>query len=257
MPDGPRGTTSPCRFCCRASAERQNVIDRLREAGIQTTIHYPPTHRLSFYRDLYPNVSLPKTEDFAARELTLPLHPRMEAADVETVTRCLAEALEAEPGFAGAASFSEPPCRFFIELVREGVVMIVTTSSEDEGLGTAAERARRALDICLICMAVLFLGPLLLLVAAAVWLESGGPILFCQVRIGKGGADTSACTSSENFKPRRGERGQPSDAQEGSSAHVCRKHSRGYEARRVTSALERAERRHVDQWATSRKPSLR
>jgi dTDP-4-amino-4,6-dideoxygalactose transaminase len=87
------------------SAERQNVIDRLREAGIQTTIHYPPTHHLSFYRDLYPNVSLPKTEDFTARELTLPLHPRMEAADVETVTRCLAEALEAESGFAGAASF--------------------------------------------------------------------------------------------------------------------------------------------------------
>lgn len=86
------------------SVERQNIIDRLREAGIQTTIHYPPTHRLSFYRDLYPNVSLPKTEDFAARELTLPLHPRMEAADVETVTRCLAQALEAERGFAAAAS---------------------------------------------------------------------------------------------------------------------------------------------------------
>lgn len=87
------------------SVERQNVIDHLRAAGIQTTVHYPPTHRLSFYRDLYPNVSLPKTEDFTARELTLPLHPRMEAADVETVTRCLAEALEAEPGFAGAAPF--------------------------------------------------------------------------------------------------------------------------------------------------------
>jgi len=86
------------------SAERQTVIDRLREAGIQTTIHYPPTHRLSFYRGLYPNVSLPKTEDFAARELTLPLHPRLEAADVETVTRCLAEALGAEPGFATAAT---------------------------------------------------------------------------------------------------------------------------------------------------------
>lgn len=65
--------------------------------------------------------------------------------------------------------------------------MIVTTLSEDEDLGTAAEHVRRALDICLICLAVLFLGPLLLLVAAAVWLESRGPILFCQVRIGKGG----------------------------------------------------------------------
>ena len=65
--------------------------------------------------------------------------------------------------------------------------MIVTTLSETEGPGLAAERARRAIDICLVCLALLFLAPLLLLVAAAVWLESGGPVLFRQVRIGKGG----------------------------------------------------------------------
>lgn len=65
--------------------------------------------------------------------------------------------------------------------------MIVTTLFEDEGPGTVAERVRRALDICLVCLLVLFLGPLLLLIAAAVWLGSGGPILFRQVRIGKGG----------------------------------------------------------------------
>ncbi len=65
--------------------------------------------------------------------------------------------------------------------------MIVTTLSKAEGPGTAADRARRALDICLVCLALLFLAPLLLLVAAAVWLESRGPILFHQVRIGKGG----------------------------------------------------------------------
>lgn len=65
--------------------------------------------------------------------------------------------------------------------------MIVTTLSKAEGPGTAAERVRRALDICLVCLAVLCLAPLLLLVAAAVWLESGGPVLFRQVRIGKGG----------------------------------------------------------------------
>lgn len=65
--------------------------------------------------------------------------------------------------------------------------MTVMTLSEDDGPWTAVERLRRALDICLVCLAVLVLGPLLLLVAAAVWLESGGPVLFCQVRIGKGG----------------------------------------------------------------------
>ena len=33
------------------------VIDRLRKRGIQTTVHYPPIHRLTFYNDLYPDCS--------------------------------------------------------------------------------------------------------------------------------------------------------------------------------------------------------
>jgi len=56
---------------------RQTVVDRLRKLGIQTTVHYPPVHRLTFYNDLYPDSHLPRTEEFARRELTLPLHPRM------------------------------------------------------------------------------------------------------------------------------------------------------------------------------------
>jgi dTDP-4-amino-4,6-dideoxygalactose transaminase len=72
---------------------RQSLIDRLREAGIQTTVHYPPVHCLTFYNDLYSNMALPNTEDFAQRELTLPLHPGMTPADVEYVVSSLAVAL--------------------------------------------------------------------------------------------------------------------------------------------------------------------
>ena len=78
------------------ATSRQLVIDRLRKRGIQTTVHYPPVHRLTFYRDLYPDTSLPRTEDFARRELTLPLHPRMVQSDVERVVTSLAAALGAE-----------------------------------------------------------------------------------------------------------------------------------------------------------------
>ncbi len=78
------------------AASRQEVIDRLRDRGIQTTVHYPPVHRLTFYRGLHPDWSLPRTEEFARRELTLPLHPRMTLATVETVVRSLADALAAE-----------------------------------------------------------------------------------------------------------------------------------------------------------------
>ncbi len=75
------------------SCDRQAVIDHLRAKDIQTTVHYPAIHRLSFYRDLYPDVHLPRTEAFADHELTLPLHPRMEHDDVGRVTLALADAL--------------------------------------------------------------------------------------------------------------------------------------------------------------------
>jgi dTDP-4-amino-4,6-dideoxygalactose transaminase len=75
---------------------RQAIIDRLRERGIQTTVHYPPVHRLTFYKDLCPDSHLPRTEEFSRRELTLPLHPRMTPETVELVVNALAAALGAE-----------------------------------------------------------------------------------------------------------------------------------------------------------------
>jgi dTDP-4-amino-4,6-dideoxygalactose transaminase len=79
-----------------AGVERKDVIDHLRERGVQTTIHYPPVHQLSFYNELYPDTSLPRTEDFCSRELTLPLHPEMTAGDVVFVVNTLAAALSTE-----------------------------------------------------------------------------------------------------------------------------------------------------------------
>ena len=78
------------------AVNRQAVIDRLRKRGIQTTVHYPPVHRLTLYNDLYPDSHLPQTEEFARRELTLPLHPRMTPETVELVVNSLAAALGAE-----------------------------------------------------------------------------------------------------------------------------------------------------------------
>ncbi len=74
-------------------ADRQAVVNSLRERGVQTSFHYPPVHRLSYYQDRSPDVRLPHTEEFAARELTLPLHPKMEMWQVEFVVGSLAEAL--------------------------------------------------------------------------------------------------------------------------------------------------------------------
>ena len=69
-------------------------MDSLRRSGIQSSIHYPPVHSFSYYRRLYPGIVLPKTEEFCRRELSLPLHPALEVADVDRVVTHLREALE-------------------------------------------------------------------------------------------------------------------------------------------------------------------
>jgi dTDP-4-amino-4,6-dideoxygalactose transaminase len=79
-----------------AGTNRQEVIGKLRDNGIQTTIHYTPIHLMSLYRELFPAVRLPRTEDFAEREVTLPLHPRMDSETVERVATTLARAVQAE-----------------------------------------------------------------------------------------------------------------------------------------------------------------
>lgn len=76
-----------------AGADRGAVVDALRAEGIQTSVHYAPVHLFTLYRERCPGVSLPLTEEFARRELTLPLHPKMDGAQVEAVVRALARAL--------------------------------------------------------------------------------------------------------------------------------------------------------------------
>lgn len=86
-----------------AAGARQAVVDCLRDNGIQTTVHYPPVHRLTLYKDRWPANSLPRTEDFARREITLPLHPRMHPSTVAFVVDRLALALRAGAPIDAAA----------------------------------------------------------------------------------------------------------------------------------------------------------
>ncbi|MBC8509333.1 MAG: DegT/DnrJ/EryC1/StrS family aminotransferase [Anaerolineales bacterium] len=73
--------------------DRKAFIDELRGAGIQTSIHYPPIHQFSHYRKLFPDVSLPQTEDIAAREVTLPLYPSMTDEDVDFVVSAVKQTI--------------------------------------------------------------------------------------------------------------------------------------------------------------------
>jgi len=70
------------------------IADALRARRIQTTNHYPPAHLFSWHGKMWPMIRLPRTEDFAARELTLPLHPGLREEDVRYVVRTLAGILD-------------------------------------------------------------------------------------------------------------------------------------------------------------------
>jgi dTDP-4-amino-4,6-dideoxygalactose transaminase len=73
-----------------ANVDRMAVMGGLRDDEVQTSMHYPPIHNLSWYCERYSNIRLPITEAFARRELTLPLHAKMTSADVEHVLVSLA-----------------------------------------------------------------------------------------------------------------------------------------------------------------------
>jgi dTDP-4-amino-4,6-dideoxygalactose transaminase len=66
-------------------AERDHAADRLKAAGIQTSLHYSPIHWFSAFRRFVPGLSLPVTEAFASRELTLPLYPSLSDAQVDMI----------------------------------------------------------------------------------------------------------------------------------------------------------------------------
>lgn len=74
-----------------APLTRDELVRELHEARIGTTIHFAPVHGLSFYRA--DSRELPVSEDRARRVVSLPLHPRMSAEDVDDVAGELARLL--------------------------------------------------------------------------------------------------------------------------------------------------------------------
>ncbi|MEO9170421.1 MAG: DegT/DnrJ/EryC1/StrS family aminotransferase, partial [Candidatus Baltobacteraceae bacterium] len=67
---------------------RDDLIDRLREMNIGTSVHYIPTHLFSGYRSLEKK-PLPVTEALGRRLLSLPLYPAMGDEDVSDVLDAL------------------------------------------------------------------------------------------------------------------------------------------------------------------------
>ncbi len=75
------------------NVNRKQFIDLLRNARIQSSIHYPAIHHFSYYQKRYPGLSLPTTEDIANREVTLPLYPGMDDEAVQIVVSTVKDGL--------------------------------------------------------------------------------------------------------------------------------------------------------------------
>lgn len=88
---------------------RKGVVEKLAEAGVQTSHHYPPIHLFKLYRERFGcrQGQLPVTESFATREITLPLYSTMRTADVGYVATVVEDAVQnaaGKPSRMGRAS---------------------------------------------------------------------------------------------------------------------------------------------------------
>lgn len=75
--------------------DRAEVRRAMSDAGIGTSVHFPPLHQLSWFRDsatVGPS-GVAGAESMADRTLSLPLHPGLRDTDVDRVVDVLVEAL--------------------------------------------------------------------------------------------------------------------------------------------------------------------
>ena len=76
-------------------ANRLDFMEGMKAQGIQTSIHYPPIHTFTSFREGARGAEhLPVTNDVAAREVTLPLYPTLTDEQVQLVVEAARKSLE-------------------------------------------------------------------------------------------------------------------------------------------------------------------
>ena len=85
------------------AVEREHVRAALADRRIQTSVHYPPVHRFTAYRDARTR-SLPRTEAVADRIVTLPLFPALSNDQLELVCETLVSSVRSAGRRAPARS---------------------------------------------------------------------------------------------------------------------------------------------------------
>ncbi|MDH3601280.1 MAG: DegT/DnrJ/EryC1/StrS family aminotransferase, partial [Candidatus Tectomicrobia bacterium] len=76
---------------------RDHFMTFMKRKGVQTSIHYPPIHRFSYYQSSWSASDLPVTEEVGAREVTLPLYSGMERDQQQYVVQSIKEWVASAP----------------------------------------------------------------------------------------------------------------------------------------------------------------
>jgi len=74
--------------------DRQSFMSKLKEQGVQTSIHYPPVHLFSYYKKILAGSQargLNNSEEYGRRVVTLPMHPLLKKKDIRKICDCIEE----------------------------------------------------------------------------------------------------------------------------------------------------------------------
>jgi len=75
-------------------ADRKEIMGKMKEKGIQTSIHYPPFWEFTAYALTMKKSDAPVVAEICERELTLPLYPAMKTDQRQLVVSTLKEAVQ-------------------------------------------------------------------------------------------------------------------------------------------------------------------
>lgn len=74
-----------------ARISRDDLIQKLKEKGIGTSVHFIPNHLQTFYKETLAPVHLPVTEDIFQRILSIPLYEDLRKEEIEYIAKSINE----------------------------------------------------------------------------------------------------------------------------------------------------------------------
>ncbi|MCL1851869.1 MAG: DegT/DnrJ/EryC1/StrS aminotransferase family protein [Peptococcaceae bacterium] len=76
-----------------ASVDRNTFIEKLKEKGVGSSVHFIPVHYHPYHREYFAGARYPVAEEVFERIVSLPLYPKMSDRDVDRVIQAVREIL--------------------------------------------------------------------------------------------------------------------------------------------------------------------